>query len=453
MANSDDERWSTGADLMPNRYIPNEVELDSERLQLITRREEVLGASYRLLYKNPVHFVRGDGMYLYGTDGSAFLDFYNNVTSLGHAEETVIAAITAEMRRGVFHPRYLDERIVDYSERLVTLFPKSLDRVIYTCTGSESNDLALRIARHATGGSGLIVTEHAYHGTSQSASEISPNLGREVKLSPYVRTVRLPGAYGIGDDEAEAFFTRELRGAIEDLDRRGIRLAAFVLDSIFSSDGVHIEPSGFVRGAIDAVRAAGGLVISDEVQPGLGRLGGSMWGFTRQDFTPDLVTLGKPMGNGYPVGAVVGRAEVINAFGQTARYTNTFAGTNIAMAAAGAVLDVIEEKGLLPQVTRVGAELKSGLEALMAQGLPIRAVRGEGLYYGVDVGDAHSSASERWRFARNLVNFLRESHVLIGLCGKYEDTLKIRPPLITQSQDVRQFLAALEEALVCSGAE
>ncbi|MEP7350229.1 MAG: aspartate aminotransferase family protein [Sphingorhabdus sp.] len=434
-------------DLMPNRFTPGEVELSRREAELIARRDAVLGASYRLQYRQPVHFVRGEGMWLYDPDDRAYLDFYNNVPSLGHCHPEVNAAMAEQADRLSANTRYLEPRLVDYAERLIETFPSELDRVVFTCTGSESNDLALRIARLVSGNEGVIVTSYAYHGTSASVAAVSPNLGAAVKLSPFVRMVNLPGPNGVPEDQAAEFFEAEVRAAITDLQRRGIGVAALLFDSIFSSDGVWIDPPGFIAGAVAAVREAGGLVIADEVQPGFGRTGTHMWGFERHGIVPDLVTLGKPMGNGFPIGAVVGRRQPMDVFGRTARYSNTFAGNTVGIATADAVLTVLQRDKILESVLSVSQRLRSGFEALAIQAPGIRAIRNAGLFFGVDIGLDGSSTAERRAMALDVVNIMRDDGVLISTTGENEDTLKVRPPLVCQNEHVDLFLAAIRSAL------
>lgn len=434
-------------DLMPNRFRPGEVELSRREAELIARRDAVLGASYRLQYRQPVHFVRGEGMWLYDPDDRAYLDFYNNVPSLGHCHPEVNAAMAEQAGRLSANTRYLEPRLVEYAERLIDTFPSELDRVVFTCTGSESNDLALRIARLASGNEGVIVTSYAYHGTSAAVAAVSPNLGAAVKLSPFVRMVNLPGPSGVPDDQAAAFFEAEIRAAIIDLQRRGIGVAALLFDSIFSSDGVWIDPPGFIAGAVAAVRESGGLVIADEVQPGFGRTGSHMWGFERHGIVPDLVTLGKPMGNGFPIGAVVGRQQPMDMFGHTARYSNTFAGNTVGIATADAVLTVLQRDSILASVLNVSQRLRSGLEALAIQAPGIRAIRNAGLFFGVDIGLDGSSNSDRRAMALDVVNTMRDDGVLISTTGENENTLKVRPPLVCQNEHVDLFLAAIRSAL------
>ncbi|EHJ59866.1 putative 4-aminobutyrate aminotransferase and related aminotransferase [Novosphingobium pentaromativorans US6-1] len=432
---------------MPNRFRPGEAELPQRETELIARRDAVLGASYRLQYRKPVHFVRGEGMWLYDPDNRAYLDFYNNVPSLGHCHPEVNAAMAEQAARLSANTRYLEPKLVDYAERLVGTFPAEMDRVVFTCTGSESNDLALRIARLVSGNEGVIVTSYAYHGTSAAVAAVSPNLGAAVNLSPTVRMVALPGPSGVPDDQAASFFEAQVRAAITDLQRRGIGVAALLFDSIFSSDGVWIDPPGFIAGAVEAVREAGGLVISDEVQPGFGRTGSHMWGFERHGIVPDLATLGKPMGNGFPIGAVVGRQHPMELFGQTARYSNTFAGNTVGIAAASAVLTVLQRDGILEKVVAVSRRLRTGLELVAAHSPGIRAIRNAGLFFGVDIGSDASSSMERRMLALDLVNAMRDDGVLISTTAANEDALKIRPPLVCEDEHVDKFLVVFEAAL------
>jgi len=434
-------------DLMPNRFIHGEVTLAPREAALVNRRDAVLGASYRLNYRNPVHFVRGEGMYLYDPDGVRYLDFYNNVPSLGHSRPEVVEAVARQSSMLNINPRYLDTHLVDYAERLVATFPKSMGRVVFTCTGSESNDLALRMARFVTGGDGVIVTEYAYHGTSAAAAAISPNLGSAIPLGPYVRTVRLPGVHGISDSDSAAFFRSEVEGALADLIRHGIKPAAFIADSIFSSDGVYTDPAGFLSGAIKSVRNVGAVYIADEVQPGFGRMGETMWGFARHNVIPDIASLGKPMGNGYPVGAVVGRDAIVDEFGKAARYSNTFAGNTVAIAAASAVLDVIEHDGILDNARRTGASLLNELRRISKKDNRLSEVRGTGLFYGASIGTDEHTKDERRQLSREVVNGLRDEAVLISTTGANEDVLKIRPPIICGDEHVTMFIEALERVL------
>jgi 4-aminobutyrate aminotransferase-like enzyme len=399
--------------------------LDPATRELVERRMRVLGSAYRLFYEEPVQFVRGSGTKLYTADGTEYLDAYNNVPSVGHAHPRVAAAIADQAARLVTHTRYLDRHLVDYAEDLLGEFPAALGNVMFTCTGSEANDLALRIAKAATGGAGVVVTENAYHGVTTEIAAISPSLGGLDSLAPWVRVVPAPGD---GD------FAKDVREALDDLIESGIQPAALIVDTIFASDGVRPEVAGFAD-AVDAVRAAGGLFIADEVQPGFGRLGTGMWGFARHELQPDLVTLGKPMGNGHPVAAVVARPELVTAFGEHARYFNTFGGSSVSIAAAQATLDVLRDENLIENARVVGDYLLQQLPGIDG----VLEVRGSGLFIGVRV------AGEDVALAA--VNGLKRRRILLGESGRGNDVLKIRPPLVFDRADADRLLEGLEAVL------
>lgn len=426
---------------MVNAYRPGAGDLSPQDQARIDRRARVLGPAYRLFYETPVHFVRGEGVFLYDAEGRAYLDAYNNVASVGHAHPHVVAAMARQAGIYASHTRYLNDEILDYAERLVAHFPGELSQVMFTCTGSEANDLAFRIARSETGGTGFIVTENAYHGVTHAVAGFSPSLGDGVPLASEVRCVPPPDPRRFGGDAA-AGFAAAVRAAAADLRRHGIRPAALIVDTVFSSDGVFAETA--LAPAVAAIRAEGGLFIADEVQPGFGRTGAAMWGFAAQGLVPDMVTLGKPMGNGYPVAGLVARPALLAGFGQKARYFNTFGGNAVAAATARAVLDVIEGEGLMQNAARVGAAFKAGLQALAARFPALGQVRGAGLFLGVDVvtGDAPDAAR-----AGRIVNGLRQRQVLISATGPQGHVLKIRPPLAFSDSHLDLFLTRLEQVL------
>jgi 4-aminobutyrate aminotransferase-like enzyme len=337
----------------------------------------------------------------------------------------VAAAIAQQAARLTTHTRYLDRHLVDYAEDLLGEFPTELCNVMFTCTGSEANDLALRIVKAATGGTGIIVTENAYHGVTTEIAAISPSLGGLESLAPWVRVVPAPGD---GD------FAADVRRALGSLAERGIRPAALIVDTIFASDGVRPEVPGFAD-AVAAVRAAGGLFIADEVQPGFGRLGTGMWGFARHGLIPDLVTLGKPMGNGHPVAAVVARPALLEAFGKSARYFNTFGGSSVSIAAAQATLDVVRDERLIENARVIGGYL---LEELPSIG-GVLEVRGSGLFIGIRVADES--------IALGAVNALKRRRILLGESGRDNDVLKVRPPLVFSRDDADRLLEGLSVVL------
>ncbi|MEO5614495.1 MAG: aminotransferase class III-fold pyridoxal phosphate-dependent enzyme, partial [Cypionkella sp.] len=278
---------------MVNAYVPGKGDLSAADQALVARRAKALGPAYRLFYETPVHLVRGEGVWLYDGAGNAYLDTYNNVASVGHCHPAVVAATAKQAAILSSHTRYLHDTVLDYAERLLATFPAELSHVMFTCTGSEANDLAFRIARAHTGGTGFIVTENAYHGVTYAISGMSPSLGEGVALGEHVRTVRAPDPLRMTGDLGAAF-AAEVQGAIDDMLRHGIKPAGLIVDTIFSSDGVFEGPAGFLAPAVAAIRAAGGVFIADEVQPGFGRCGETMWGFQRHGIVPDLVSLGKP---------------------------------------------------------------------------------------------------------------------------------------------------------------
>jgi 4-aminobutyrate aminotransferase-like enzyme len=407
--------------------------------QLIARREAALGGAYRLFYQRPVEFARGAGVYLYDPDGVAYLDAYNNVPSVGHSHPRVTEAVARQLATLNTHTRYLTDGVVGYAERLLATHTLGPAHAMFTCTGSEANDLALRIARSCTGGSGLIVTENAYHGVTAAVAEASPSLGANVPLGLHVRTVPAPGP---GVDVAAA-----VAAAIEDLRRHGLRLAAFLADSLFSSDGVRPDPAGFLAPVADLVHAAGGLYIADEVQSGFGRTGARMWGYQRHDgLVPDIVTMGKPMGNGLPIAGLVGRQPVLAEFGGKARYFNTFGGNPVCIAAAAAVLDVLAEEELPANSAATGGYLRDAIAALAAGHPILAAVRGAGLYLGVDVVSA-ADGEPSAELAAAIVNGMRDRRVLISATGPRGNVLKVRPPLPFARPEADQFLAALSDVL------
>ncbi len=394
---------------------------------LLARRTKILSPSYRLFYDEPLRPVRGEGVWLYEENGKACLDAYNNVVPAGHCHPRIVAAVAEQSAKLNTHTRYLHQIILDYAEALLATFPNELNRATFTCTGSEANDLAIRIARYVTGGSGIIVTANAYHGVTSATADISPSLGEAVPLGAHVRTVPAP-APGVD-------FTAAVQGAIEDLTRHGIKPALLVVDTIFSSDGVYAGPPGFLAGAVEAIRAAGGLFLADEVQPGFGRTGSAMWGFARHGLVPDMVSMGKPMGNGYPAAGLAAQSRVIDQFGKNIRYFNTFGGNPVAMAAALATLRVIQEEKLMQNAAATGAYLLAGLQARPR----IQAVRGAGLFIGAELADA---ALAGW-----VVNSMRARGVLISASGPANNVLKIRPPLVFTQEHADILLTALDGAL------
>lgn len=413
---------------------------------LLKRRQANFGAASVLFYREPIEMVRASGCWMEAADGARYLDFYNNVPSVGHCHPRVVAAVSAQMATLNIHTRYLSGVIETYLDRLKETFPSALSNVVLTCSGSEANDLALRIASRATGHGGYIVTQAAYHGNTQAVMAISPSAFKNGGLPDHVCAVPAPGREAYGEDIAGGF-AAAVRAAAATLTERGHGVAALVCDSIFSSDGVFSDPAGFLGAAVDAVRAAGGLYIADEVQPGFGRTGESFWGFGRHGVEPDLVTMGKPMGNGYPMAGVATRPELLDAFCTEFGYFNTFGGSPVACAAGLAVLDVIAEEGLQGNAKRVGDHLKAALGAVSAQDNRLTEVRGAGLFLGVDLCQDGDPGTPDPDLASAVINGLRQRKILIGAAGQYGHTLKIRPPLCLDTTEADLFVTALSDVL------
>jgi 4-aminobutyrate aminotransferase-like enzyme len=412
----------------------------------VRQRAKLFGAASVLFYDRPLEFVRGEGCWLYDADGVAYLDAYNNVPSVGHCHPHVVEAATRQLGQLNTHNRYLHQGIIDYAERLLATLPAALSHVTFTCTGSESNDLALRLAAHFTGGEGVVVTEAAYHGNTALVTECSPSSFKQGTPPPRVRVVPAPDSYRVSQERMSDMFAGHVAAAIEDLERHGIGFSALLIDSIFSSDGVFADPPGFLRAAIDVVHRAGGLFIADEVQPGFGRTGASWWGFQRHGVVPDIVTMGKPMGNGFPISAVVMRSEILDAFCAQYGYFNTTAGSPVAAAVGQAVLDVIEREKLMENAMRVGGYLKQRLTEMSAHHPQIGDVRGAGFYIGVELlrRGAGSPAPE---LAAAVINGLRDRRVLIGAAGRFGSVLKIRPPLCFSAVHADRLIAVLDDVL------
>ncbi len=417
---------------------------------MIERRARLLGPAYRLFYETPVQVSRGRGVHLYDADGNEYLDAYNNVVSVGHANPRVAAAVAAQMGTLCTHTRYLQDGILDYAEDLLSTFGGRIGETghaMFTCTGSEANDLAVRMARHCTGKRGIIVTAEAYHGTTALTASFSPSLGVSSPLGPWVRQVPAPDSYRLPPAEAGRRMAAAVQAAIDDLTRHGDGVAAFIADSLFSSDGIFAHPTDVLAPVAEVVRRAGGLYIADEVQAGFTRSGERFWGFQRHGVDPDIVTMGKPMGNGYPVAGLAVVPEVVERFGREIRYFNTFGGNSVAMAAARETLAVIREEKLMENGAKVGAFIRDGLTGLMKRHPGIGQVRGTGLYIGVEMVKDPASKEPDGAAAAALVNALRRRRVLISATGYFGNVLKIRPPLVFGQADAERLLTEMEAAL------
>jgi 4-aminobutyrate aminotransferase-like enzyme len=421
--------------------------LDQRLADLVARRFKSFGTSSVLFYQRPLEITHAEGVWMYGADGRCYLDVYNNVPTVGHCHPAVAAAIAEQSAKLATNSRYLYENLHGYAEALLATFPAPLSNLVLTCTGSESNDIALRIARTHSGGEGFVVTETAYHGNTTAVMEISPSSYKKGRPLPaHIRTIAAPDSYHLEPGESvENTFAAHLLAAIDDLEADGIKFAGLIVDTIFSSDGVFADPPGFLAKALDVVHRAGGLFIADEVQPGFGRTGQGMWCFDRHGIVPDVVTLGKPMGNGYPMAGVVTRPELLDAFCAETGYFNTFGANPVAAAAGMAVLEVIEREGLIANAGQVGEYLREGLRELARHDARIGDVRGAGLFIGVEFSTASKDPDAA--LAAGVINAMKEHGVLIGAAGAYGNVLKIRPALCFGREHADYFVGVLKEVL------
>ena len=436
---------TTAPDPRPTNYATRPAaDLSPALGDMVERRRRLLGPAYRLFYREPVEIARASGVFLYGSDGTEYLDAYNNVVPAGHCHPRIVRAIAAQMETLSTHTRYLQAGILDVSERLLATHAPGIGHVMFTCTGSEANDLALRIARHHTGRRGIVVTSEAYHGSSHLTAGLSPSLGERSPLGTWVRRIPTPDAYRRDPATLGAWMAARVAEEVEDLERHGDGVAALILDPVFSSDGIFAHPTDLLGPCAEVVRAAGGLVIADEVQSGFGRTGEAFWGYARHGVAPDMVTMGKPMGNGYPVAAVAMAPFVVASFGQDLRYFNTFGGNSVAVAAAGATLDVIEDEGLAANARDVGEGLRQGLRALMPGFGFLGDVRGSGLYVGAEIVQDDGDTRPDPERALRVVNEMRRRGVLLSSTGRHGNVLKIRPPLVFSHANADRLLTELE---------
>ena len=397
---------------------------------MLARRTRLLGPSMSLFYEEPVHIVRGEGVWLWDADGKRYLDCYNNVPHVGHCNARVVAAITEQASTLNTHTRYLHEGILDYVERLTATMDDSLSSAILTCTGSEANDIALRMAEGVTGKRGIIATDATYHGNTALVSQLSRSNIPEVGfgLEQFFRHIPAPDSYRTPDEGGAAFATH-LRAAIADLEASGHGFAALIICPFFVNEGFPNLPAGWLAETARVVREADGLLIADEVQPGFGRIGSHFWGHQKQGIVPDIVTMGKPMANGHPVGGVVTTQATMTRFREAFRYFNTFGGNPVSCAAAMAVLDEMEAEGLQKQALRVGAYCQERLRELATKHACIGDIRGEGMIFGAELVTSRDTKEPATALCASVVNEMRSQGILLSSLGRHKNTLKIRPPM------------------------
>jgi 4-aminobutyrate aminotransferase-like enzyme len=414
------------------------------------RRDLALGSGTELFYDTPLEIVRGEGVYLYDRDGRRYVDMYNNVPCVGHANPAVVQAMAEQQATVNVHSRYLHEGIVAFAERLVGLNHESIESVVFSCSGTEAVEVAIQMARIVTGNRGLICTDATYHGNSELVGSLSylgcpPNQSGEIRSFPFPECYR-PLKEGLNEDELCAAYLAEVAAGIESLKAEGAGFAALIMCSIFANEGLPDIPCGFMSRVTDLVHGEGGLVIADEVQSGYARTG-RWWGYEATQFQPDIVVTGKPMGNGLPLGATAARREFVELFRAEKDYFNTCAATPLQAAVGMAVLDEIERLDLLNHVADVGARLAGELERRIKLHSSIGDVRGCGLFISIEMIKDGDTRKPDAALTSTLSDRLKDKGFLVSYSGKYDNVLKIRPPLVFSQANADEFLEAFDECI------
>jgi 4-aminobutyrate aminotransferase-like enzyme/Ser/Thr protein kinase RdoA (MazF antagonist) len=425
-------------DLFPSTRVSKET-----RSAQLERRTRLLGPCAYLFYENPLHIVRGEGVWLYDDEGERFLDVYNNVPHVGHCHPHVVKAISRQARMLNISTRYSHGLILELAERITSRLPEPLSVCMFVCTGTEANELAWRMAKLVSDNDGALITGYSYHGNSDAIIGFSSEEVPREKLPPHVATLYAPLSNTTFREPDSG-----LGEAIKTLAERKHRPAMLILDSGFTSDGIYTPPSRYLHTLYAGTRRAGGLCVSDEVQAGFGRLGRHFWGFEFDNVVPDIVTMGKPMGNGHPLALLVTRPEIAEALAAETGYFNTYGGNPVSCAAGLAVLDVIEMEGLQHNAHEVGEYLSGKLLELRKDYPVLGEPHGAGLLLGVDVLNADGSPDSD--LASRVMNHLRQNGILIGTTGPNANVLKIRPPIVFNQEHAELLLASLANALeVC----
>ena len=421
---------------------------------LRNRHMRLLGAGTPLFYGEPVHIVRGDGVWLFDDAGRRYLDAYNNVPCVGHANGRVANAMANQAATLNVHSRYLHEGVLDYAERLTRLHAEPLSTVVFACTGTEANEVAIMMARAASGGEGIITTDAAYHGNSTEIRKPSgigarKSAGAGRSRSAGVRAVPVPDAApllgaGMSSSGARDHHLDLLREQIDGFVKDGVGFAGVMMCSILANEGLPTIPDGYMSGAAALVRDAGGFFIADEVQAGFAR-SGRWWGYETSSFVPDITTMGKPMGAGLPIAAVVANNELVTTFRKQTRYFNTFAASPLQAAVGMAVIDEIEDRGLVENARDVGAYLLDGVCSIAADHAAVASIRGRGLFIAIDWVDVEGRPDVAG--AQGVVDAMKDSGILMGKSGAYHNVLKLRPPLVFEQEHADIVIAALGEVI------
>ncbi len=401
--------------------------------ELLARRHRVLGRHAPLFYDEPLQLVRGKGVWVWDADGRRYLDVYNNVPHVGHCHPRVVEALASQASTLNTHTRYLHENVVRYAERLTAKFDPSLSCAMFVCTGSEANEQALRMARQHTGKQGIIVTDCAYHGNTEAVAELGTAFMPEAATTHRVKGVPVADTYqgidGVAPEDLADAFADAVKAAVDDFEAEGVGCAGILVCPDFANEGLVNLPDGYLQKAVAHVREAGGLFIADEVQGGFGRTGHQWWSHQGEGVIPDIVTLGKPMGNGHPLAAVITREDLLDQFGEWAMYFNTFAGNPVSCAVGMAVLDVLEEERLLENAVEVGDVVAAGLRELQTRYPIIGDVRDKGLFFAMELVEDRERKTPATEASGRFINMMCERGVLISRIGRHDNILKLRPPM------------------------
>lgn len=418
---------------------------------LTQRRARLLGPNMSTFYEEPVHLVRGQGVHLWDADGRQYLDCYNNVPHVGHCHPKVVEAICQQAGTLNTHTRYLHEGILEYVEALVATFDAPFDTALMCCTGSEANDVALRMAQALTGKTGVIATDHTYHGNTTAVHQLSQTNPPPGGYWDSVRFVPAPDSYRpLGGEAGMAHaqaFAAKVQEQIDALEAAGHGFSSLILCPFFANEGFPDLPQGWLDPVQAVVRKAGGVIIADEVQPGFGRVGTHFWGHQKIGLKPDIVTMGKPMANGHPVAAVVAPSAMMKAFRERFRYFNTFGGNPVSAAAALATLRVVQEEGLQENARLVGDYAREGLRDLATRHECIGDVRGSGLFFGAEMVLDRGTKEPATAFTKRVANAMRQRGILLNFLGIHYNVLKIRPPMPFSKAHADQLIGTLDRVL------
>lgn len=463
------DNWPGAADpdelVLYNAICPNPAALmnlpdekteymGTQKAQVLAQRKAKFGENLKLTYADPIMFLRGWRHHLFDENGRPFLDSYNNVPHVGHAHPRIQAVAADQLKRMNSNTRYLHPAQIAFADKILSKMPESLEVCFFVNSGTEANELALRLARAHTGGKDMITPDHGYHGNTTGAIDISAykfNAKDGVGQPDWVQLVEVAdeyrGSYQRDDAQRAEKYANLVDAAINNIDARSGRLAGFIAETFPSVGGQIIPPEGYLQGVYQRIRAAGGVCIADEVQTALGRLGEYYFAFEQQRVVPDIVVMGKPIGNGHPIGVLVTTKAIAASFAEGPEYFSTFGGSNLSCRIGKEVLDIVDEEGLMENAKLMGAKLKDGLVKLQTRHPLIGDVRGCGLFIGLDLVEDRESKEPATAAADYVINRLREHRILMGTEGPAHNILKIRPPITIEEDDVNMILQVMGEVL------